>query len=171
MSPDRILRQASLADCRLPDRLSWQYRLDLQLQDFLESTPTEADPNLQNFSVQSARSAFVQEIQIGMTSKALVYRDIKEGYQCEPYIQSSRNRHLRSIIARFRTGSHWLHVETGSHADTNRSDRICPMCLHRIINPGLPAKQFDSFDSDEGSPGPIEDEHHMIFECSGYAEA
>ena len=27
------------------------------------------------------------------------------------------------------------------------------------------------FDSDDDSPEPIEDEHHMIFECSGYTEA
>ena len=45
------------------------------------------------------------------------------------------------------------------------------MCQHRIINPGLPAEQFDRFDSDDDSPKPIEDEHHMIFECSGYTEA
>lgn len=33
----------------------------------------------------------------------------------------------------------------------------------------VPAQYFDSFDSDEEGPDPIEDEHHMIFECSGYA--
>ena len=45
------------------------------------------------------------------------------------------------------------------------------MCQHRIINPGLPAGQFDNFDSDDDSPELLEDEHHMIFECSGYTEA
>ena len=126
MSPDRILTQASIADCRLPDKLSWHHRLNRQLQDFLKPTPTADDPLLQSFSLQSARSAFVEAIQTDTSSKALVYRGIKEGYQCEPYIQTSRNRHLRSIMARFRTGSRWLHVETGRHTSTDRSDRTCP---------------------------------------------
>lgn len=99
MSPDRILTQASIADCRLPDKLSWHHRLNHQLQDFLKPTPTADDPLLQSFSLQSARSAFVEAIQTDTSSKALVYRGIKEGYQCEPYIQTSRNRHLRSIVA------------------------------------------------------------------------
>ena len=114
----------------------------------------------------------MEAIQTDKSSKALVYRGIKEGYQCEPYIQPSlRNRHFRSIMARFRTGSHWLHVETGRHTSTDRSDRTCPKCQPRIISPGLPAEQFGSFDSDDDSSGPIEDKHHMIFECSGYTEA
>ncbi len=42
------------------------------------------------------------------------------------------------------------------------------MCNHRVVNPGIPTAQFDSFDSDEDAPDPIEDEHHVIFSCSGY---
>ena len=47
------------------------------------------------------------------------------------------------------------------------------MCNHRVLNPGLPAAQFDSFDSDEDADidEPIEDEHHVIFACSGYVYA
>lgn len=118
MSPDRILKQA---DCRLPDKLSWRYRLNHQLQDFLEPTPTADDPLLQSFSLESARSAFMEAIQTDTFSKALVYRGIKKGYQCEPYIQTSRNRHLRSITAQFCTGSHWLHVETGQGIQKHES--------------------------------------------------
>ena len=42
------------------------------------------------------------------------------------------------------------------------------MCNHHVANPGIPAAWFDSFDSDEDAPDPIEDEHHVIFSCSGY---
>ncbi len=40
-----------------------------------------------------------------------------------------------------------------------------------MINPGLPAAQFDTFDSDEHADDPIEDEHHATFASTGYAYA
>ena len=69
-----------------------------------------------------------------------MYRSITIGYACEPYIQQTRNSHLRRILAQFRTGSNWLHIETGRHRKQDRKDRTCPMCTHRIINPGLPLR-------------------------------
>ena len=45
------------------------------------------------------------------------------------------------------------------------------MCPQHVVNPGIPEAEFDSFDSDEESADPIEDEHHMIFDCSGYSYA
>ena len=48
-------------------------------------------------------------------------------------------------IAQFRTGSHWLNIETGRHRKQDRKDRTCPMCTHRIINPGLPPEELDAF--------------------------
>ncbi len=62
-------------------------------------------------------------------------------------------------------------IETGRHQGIARQDRTCQMCNDRVLNPGLPAAQFDSFDSDEDADDPIEDEHHVIFACSGYVYA
>ena len=45
------------------------------------------------------------------------------------------------------------------------------MCSHRIAKPGLAPEGFDSFDSDDESSDPFEDEHHAISGCSGYAYA
>ena len=169
MSSERVLKQAFLADCRLPSKVSWHARLLTQLEEFLVSTPQEDDPQHRSFSSQSACAAYTAQLAApDASSKTLVYNGIKHGYQCEPYIQQCNNRHLRRILAQFRTGSHWLHVETGRKNKTDRKDRTCPMCAHRVTNPGLPPEQFDSFDSDEESSDPIEDEHHMIFVCSGY---
>ena len=39
------------------------------------------------------------------------------------------------------------------------------------MNPGPPADQFDSFDSDEESTDPIEDEHLVVFDCPNYTYA
>ncbi len=142
-----------------------------QLQTFLVATPTEEHPERQSYSLHAACSAHVAQLQSDPSSKTEVYRDIKVGYSCEPYIQNCSNKHLRRIIAQFRTGSHWLNIETGRHQGIARQDRTCQMCNHRVLNPGLPAAQFDSFDSDEDADDPIEDEHHVIFACSGYVYA
>ena len=45
------------------------------------------------------------------------------------------------------------------------------MCSHKIVNPGLAPENFDSFDSDDESSEPVDDEHRAIFECSGYTHA
>ena len=37
-----------------------------------------------------------------------------------------------------------------------------PLCNYRVVNPGLDAAQFDSFDSDDEATDPIEDEHHAL---------
>ena len=168
---DRILKQAFIADGKLPRKLSWQASLVSQLHDFLVAAPSEENPARHSFSLQSASSAHTALLQSDPSSKTRVYRDLKSGYVCEPYIQGCSNKHLRRIMAQFRTGSHWLNIEIGRHQGLAREDRTCPMCQHRVVNPGLSAAQFDSFDSDEDGPEPIEDEHHVIFDCSGYAYA
>ncbi len=68
-------------------------------------------------------------------------------------------------------GCHWLNIETGRHQDIARQDETCQLFYHRVLYPGLPAAPFDSFDSGEDADDPIEDEHHVLFACSGYVSA
>ena len=171
MNADRMLKQAFIADCSLPARLSWRSLLEAQLEDHMVPSPTEDHPQHKSFSLQSAQRQHMEQLGLQTSSKSILYRSIKIGYGCEPYIQQSGNRHLRRIIAQFRTGSHWLNIETGRHKNLERADRTCPMCSHRIVNPGLAPENFDSFDSDDESSDPVDDEHHAIFECSGYGYA
>ena len=53
----------------------------------------------------------------------------------------------------------------------HRQLRTCPICFFKLKNPGLPPECWDAFDSDDESSGRIEDEHHAIFDCSGYVHA
>ena len=101
----------------------------------------------------------------------MTYHHIKLGYACEPYIQQANNSHLRKIIAQFCTGSHWLNIETGRHKKLAKQDRTCPMCSFKLTNPGLAPECWDAFDSDDECSAHIEDEHHAIFDCSGYTYA
>ena len=50
MSTDTVLKQAFLADCRLPDKRSWHAALTHQWTDYLSPTPTADNPDLQTFS-------------------------------------------------------------------------------------------------------------------------
>ena len=45
------------------------------------------------------------------------------------------------------------------------------MCSHRIVNPELASENLDSLQSDDDDNDPVEDEHHAIVDCSGYAYA
>ena len=143
--------------------------------------PTTDGHSHRCFSIQSAHIA---QLSSSNSIRAATYRDVKSGYGCKPYIQQSNNRHLRRIVAQFRTGSHWLNIETGRHKKVDRSGRICPMCVGRITNPDVPAAAdcFDVLDIDQDVPDPIEDvqkhkgrldmpslTHRFFFECSGYA--
>ena len=58
-----------------------------------------------------------------------------------------------------------------AHKHIPALNRSCPACPYKCINPGLPAGQFDSLDSDEESTDPVEDEHHVIFDCPSYTYA
>ena len=74
----------------------------------------------------------------------LCHRHINTGYASQPYIQQSNNRRLQKIIAQFRTGSHWLQIETGRHKKLEKEARTCPMCASKLINPGLPPELWDA---------------------------
>ena len=147
MDADRMLKQAFIADSSLPARLSWRSLLEAQLENNLVPSPTEDDSQHKTCSLQSAQRQHMEQLDVQTSSKTALYRSIKLSYGCEPYIQQTSNRHLRRIIAQFRTGSHWLNIETGRHKKLERKDRICPMCSHRIINPNLAPEYFDSFEN------------------------
>ena len=61
-----------------------------------------------------------------------------------------------------------MSAETGRHKKLAKQDRTCPMCFCKLNNPGIAPKCWNAFDLDDESSGHIEDEHHAIFDCSGY---
>ena len=99
-----------------------------QLHGHPVSPSTDATIQRLMFSLSVARSHHLEQLSQQTSSKASMYRSINIGYACEPYIQQTSNRHLRRILAQFRTGPHWLNIETGCHRKQDRKDRTCPMC-------------------------------------------
>ena len=126
---NRMLKQALIADCSLPARLSWTSLLAQhgQLHGHPVSPSADAATQRPAFSLSVAQTHHVEQLSQQTSSKASTYRSIKIGYACEPYIQQTSNRHLRRILAQFRTGSHWLNIETGRHRKQDRKSRTCPM--------------------------------------------
>ena len=45
------------------------------------------------------------------------------------------------------------------------------MCFYKLTNPAIAPECWNAFDSDDESSGHTEDEHHVIFDCSGYTYA
>ena len=171
MGTDRLLKHAFIADRRLKPEVSWRLRCEHQLQGHLIPSPTEEQPHRRHFSLVSAQSQHIQQPSLETSSKSMTYHQIKLGYTCEPYIQQANNSHLRKIIALLRTGSQWLHIETARHQKLAKQDRTCPMCSFKLTSPGVAPDCWDAFISDDESSGHIEDEHHAIFDCSGYTYA
>ena len=99
MSQVRVLKQAFVADCRLPDRLSWHAKLGETLHDFLVSTPSDTDHPCQTYSLQSARSTYTDQIQTDVSSRTTTYMLNKKGYACEPYISQSNQKKGRKIYS------------------------------------------------------------------------
>ncbi len=62
-----------------------------------------------------------------------------------------------------------LFLKCGQQGALAKFGHFADFLVHKAV--GLPAAQFDSFDSDEDADDPIEDEHHVIFACSGYVYA
>ena len=115
MDANRLLKQAFDADCRLPATKSWRSCYEDQLHDHLVSSPAEDMPHRQQLSLPSSQLQHIQQLSQQTSPKGKTYSHIKIGYASEPYIQQTNNRHLRKIIAQFRTGSQWLHIDTGRH--------------------------------------------------------
>ena len=123
MGTDRLLKHDFIADRRLKPGVSWCLRLEDQLKGHLIPSPIEEQPHLRHFSLASAQSQHIEQLRLESTSPGVTSRHIKLGYACEPYIQLANNSHLRSIIAEFRTGSHWLTIEIGRDKKLFRQDR------------------------------------------------
>ena len=92
----RMLKQAFIADCSLPARLSCTSLLAQhgQLHGHPVSPSTDAATQRPMLSLSVARSHHVEQLSQQTSSKSSMYKSIKIGYACEPYIKQTSNRHL-----------------------------------------------------------------------------
>ncbi len=62
-------------------------------------------------------------------------------------------------------------IKTGRHKRLDNDDRTLSNCTHNCLKPGSPENRPDSFDSDEEAADPVEDAHHVIFDCPEHIHA
>ena len=72
-------------------------------------------------------------IKMNNSSKAIFYREIKEIYEFEPYLDILQ-KSKRITLTKFRLSNHYLPVETGSWQNIPREFRTCPICPTKIGN-------------------------------------
>ena len=81
------------------------------------------------------------------SSKLTFYREVKDVFSWERYLDADINFNIRRSTAQIRCSSHKLSLETGRYNRTPRSDRICLYCLNT-----------------EGV-STVEDENHLLESC------
>ena len=86
---------------------------------------------------------------VSLTSKLDFFRTMKvREFAWEPYLDLIKSFQVRQSVARLRTSSHQLNIETGRYHNIPRQMRQCEFCLSQMQ-----------------STGPVEDEIHMLYKC------
>ena len=81
-------------------------------------------------------------------NKLRLYRLYKERISPETYVAHNMSRQYRRLLAKFRSGSLPLRIETGRYDDVPLKDRICSFC----------------------TSNQIESEIHVLLECDLYSD-
>jgi hypothetical protein len=149
MDESRLLRKAfeqskALASCGVH---SWYYYADLGLRSIAEDYECKGSlfmaDRMREIHIQRWRS----DLQRGGTRRD-TYLAITSGvFKPQPYLEDIKSKANRRMLARFRTGSHTLRIETGRWSNEAQKARLCPAC----------------------TSASIEDEHHFVFECPAYS--
>ena len=148
MEDTRLCKLALVAACS--NNTSWRKGLDQRFAKLDIEPPAlgeEFDPSAAIAASQSMYTDWTMNPDPD-NHKHATYYSLKVHHRFEPYIHEAKNFHLRKLLAKFRTGSHWLHVQTGRYHNIAYEQRSCPTCSNVL-----------------------EDETHAIFVCPDYADA
>ena len=81
------------------------------------------------------------------TSKLIAYKSFRSvDYYPQTYLGKLKDSAVRKSFTKFRTGSHWLDIETGRFLKKPKAERFCSVCGRNEIG----------------------DESHFIFQCPAF---
>ena len=129
---------------RHPHISKWWLSVENHLHLFkLSETPSDKDLKmaLQKLFIQNWKATIADQ-----NSKLRFYAKIKDKFNFEPYLNSIKNPLHRSALAKLRTSSHKLMIETGRYTSpkTPELKRLCINC------------------------NVVEDESHFLLECQNF---
>ena len=130
MDESRLCKLAYLSECR--NGLGWWKGVDLWCTALGIQPPFPGTEFSSSSAADIDQRAAVIEL---MTAKAgsrkeQAYFSFKTVFQMEGYVSEAKNKHLRRLSAKFRTGSHWLRVQTGRYKSSRVEyhERVCTTC-------------------------------------------
>jgi hypothetical protein len=134
-----------LASCGM---CSWYHYMAQGLRQISNRFEFESTSWLTDSLKELNLQQWISNLQKGGT-KAATYHEVTDGaFKIRAYLEEIKSKANRRMLARIRTGSHILIIETGRWAGEALSSRVCP----------------------NYSSGAIENEYHFIFECPTYGE-
>ena len=100
--------------------------------------------------IQRLKDQFVQvwSSNISNSSKLLLYRNFKNTFEHEVYLDVLKIRKFRSAMAKLRTSNHDLNIERGRYTNIPRNERHCVIC---------------------NKENTVETEFHFILICDAYS--
>ena len=81
-------------------------------------------------------------------NKLRTYRQFKTEFKVEPYVMEIMSVAMRDSMAKFRSGTAPIHLETGRYMNIREADRLCLIC----------------------NQGTIENELHTLTECAAFTD-
>ena len=66
-------------------------------------------------------------------SRLDLFRELKDGYNLEPYIKIVTDRKQRSLLAKTRMDTLPLRIETGRYRGILRENRLCTSCDQKVV--------------------------------------
>ena len=145
LDDNRLCKVAFVAECRRGG--AWITGVQQRCEKMGICPPTAGEAFDTHAAIEASKDMFIQRMmQADEDSRPQqTYFSFKTQFRAEPYISEAKNAHLRRVLACFRTGTHWLHVQTARFSSVDFEDRHCPTCSDAI-----------------------EDEHHALFHCPDY---
>ena len=105
-----------------------------------------------NSYVTKAKESYIEhwKTKLENSNKLEFYKTFKSDFTCEQYLNTIKNPVLRRNYTKFRISNHNLMIEHGRYGKPKipRENRLCLIC----------------------NSGHVENENHLIFECSYYNE-